>query len=428
MLRPIILASPGAVPARDLPLGLAAFTDVLLIAPTGWQDVPSSLLQSLGKLTMVPATEPPSASLLDECRRFRPDGVTTLSEETMPLAVQLARELDLPVLSDLETVTDKLAQRHALRDLEATRSFAVDAFSDWDAIVRETGLPMVVKPVRGNGSRSTFLARSVAEGREVTSAIWARSPGQLLAAEEFLPSRPSGPYGSFVSVESFVVGGRVSHFGVTGKLPQLAPFRETSHFYPSTLEPQERRQVEELARKAVEAVGVQNGATHTEIKLTPTGPRVIEVNARLGGYIHEIYGRVLGVNVVDLAVRASCGQTVEFPEPSRDVVFYQYSHQPPAIASRLIDVKGTREVRRSPGITRYDVLVRPGSDLPDDSRSFDLDLLCGQTDSHEAMLAQLDEAHSRLTFHFERGDAAVDFTGRELARQKTSDQALKDAS
>lgn len=420
-MRPMLIVSPAAVPARDLPLGLSGFEAAMLLAPAGWVDLPLALLSSLGTVVELPSDPEVTPEVLSRCRDFRPSGVTVVSDQTIPFAIALAEALELPILGQVAPLTDKVAQRDMLREVDATRCLPVSDTSDWDAVVAELGTPLVLKPVEGRGSRNTFVVTSAEEAREMTSSLWEEAPGEKLAAEEFLPGRVCGPFGSFISVESLVVDGRVTHFGVTGKLPQLAPFRETSHSFPAPLGEDERCQVEDLARHAIKAVGVRNGATHTEIKLTPYGPRVLEVNGRLGGYINEIYGRVPGVDVVDLAIRASCGQLVVPPEPDSDRVFFQYSHQPPRGATRLLDVSGVREVRKIEGVTRYDPLIRTGSVLPDDSRSWDLNLVCGDAGNYDAMLARLDEVHRCLVFRFLRHGEEVTLNGRELADQPTSE-------
>lgn len=423
-MRPIVIVTPGAVPARDLPLGLRAAEEVLLLAPAGWSELPLALLSSLGQVVALPAEPTLTPELLETCRTFAPTGVAVLSEHAIVFAVALAIELGLPVLGDAAPLTDKLAQRSALSGVDRTLSVPVESSSNAEAILAAVGAPLVLKPVAGRGSRSTFVVSDARELRARVDAILSRSPDERLAAEEFLRGRPSGRFGSFVSVESFVVDGRITHFGVTGKLPQLAPFRETSHIYPAPLDAEERHQVEVLARDAVAAVGVRNGATHTEIKLTSAGPRIIEINGRLGGYINELYGRVLGANVVEMAMRAACGEEVTPPEPPPDRVFYNYSHQPPHGATRLVDVVGMREARDVPGVVRYDALTRPGSELPDDSRSLDLNLVSGEADDFRAMFDQLDEVHDRLTFTFLRHGEEVALSGRELAGQQTSDELI----
>lgn len=58
-------------------------------------------------------------------------------------------------------------------------------------------------------------------------------------------------------------------------------------------------------KKALDAVGLMNGPAHSEVKLTPTGPKLIEINPRLAGAtdfsaVHD----VLGHSQISLAVAA----------------------------------------------------------------------------------------------------------------------------
>jgi hypothetical protein len=85
-----------------------------------------------------------------------------------------------------------------------------------------------------------------------------------------------------VSVESIVREGVIEHFMVTGRFPFAPPFRETGLFLPSDLGLAERDSVTSLATAAAAAMKVRHGFLHTEIKMTPAGPRIVQVNGRLG--------------------------------------------------------------------------------------------------------------------------------------------------
>lgn len=65
------------------------------------------------------------------------------------------------------------------------------------------------------------------------------------------------------------------------------PFRESGCIMPSTLPEDRLAAVLECAEQAVSAIGITNSMVHTEIMLTAAGPRVIEVNSRLGGGVIE---------------------------------------------------------------------------------------------------------------------------------------------
>ena len=64
----------------------------------------------------------------------------------------------------------------------------------------------------------------------------------------------------------------------------------------------------DLATAALRALGVRTGGFHTEIKLTPDGPRVIEVNGRLGGGVPEMLLQASGESLMRLSMRVALGE------------------------------------------------------------------------------------------------------------------------
>ncbi|MGH9938180.1 MAG: ATP-grasp domain-containing protein, partial [Blastocatellia bacterium] len=74
------------------------------------------------------------------------------------------------------------------------------------------------------------------------------------------------------------------------------------------LKPDEERVVRDTAIRALEALGLAWGPAHVELRLTRSGPVIIEVNPRLaGGFIPEIVRRATGVDLVMQTVRIAVG-------------------------------------------------------------------------------------------------------------------------
>lgn len=132
-------------------------------------------------------------------------------------------------------------------------------------------LPAVLKPVRGEGSRDTYLVTDETTGLQAVTE-WFEHHDRPLTLEEYLRGRDEKPFGDYVSVESAVCHGVVSTIAVTGKYPLLDPFREPGQFWPSHLPTAEQNEIADLAARAVQALGVRTETMHTEIKLTTDGP------------------------------------------------------------------------------------------------------------------------------------------------------------
>jgi hypothetical protein len=89
---------------------------------------------------------------------------------------------------------------------------------------------------------------------------------------------------------------------------------------------------------------VRTGVLHTEIKLTTAGPRIIEINGRVGGGgIDTIFTRRHGIPLTALAARAALGLPVrgpsDSPAGSSGPFVYEFFVQPPRRATRLVSME-----------------------------------------------------------------------------------------
>ncbi|WP_405845786.1 acetyl-CoA carboxylase biotin carboxylase subunit family protein [Streptomyces sp. NBC_01518] len=361
----------------------------------------------------------------DRLRAAGVRGIMPIGDWGVGVAAGTAAELGLPFNSPdcARALTDKHTQRTLLDRARAggPGHMLVRTPADWDTAVKSLALPLVVKPSRGRGSRNTRLVHTAEAGRDlVTRLLDATRTGHepALVAEEYLTGTRTHPFGDYVSVESVCRGTSVRHLGVTGKLPLVPPFRETGQFLPAALPAGTRREVEELTEVALRALGVRHGVTHTEIKLTDRGPRIIEVNGRLGGNLVDLYRRGLGLDMIQVAARAALGQPLPAPDPApAGRTVFQYYSQPPLDAAGLTAVRGVRSFLPRENIDSYSQFVRPGSELPGDLRSVFLDRVAGTADSPRAVDGVLAACLPELEFTFAGpdGETVVDAAAlREL--------------
>ncbi|MFG2617351.1 acetyl-CoA carboxylase biotin carboxylase subunit family protein [Streptomyces sp. NPDC048507] len=397
----VVVYDRGAADAGEIARSLAAVAPLVFVTRhgSGHAEPLLPLLRDLGEVVTFRHTPEEVAGRLKE---IGPGGITTFSESMLGVTAGLAAGLGLPGHSrdTVRLLTDKFLQRQRLNETGAggVTGQLLTRPGEWPGAVRHVGLPAVVKPVRGEGSRNTYRVDDATEGLALVTGLLATEPALVL--EQFLAGRASAPYGDYVSVESISCRGVVSHIAVTGKFPLLHPFRETGQFWPAALAEEEERRVLGLAGKAIASLGITTGLTHTEIKLTDAGPRVIEVNGRLGGYVNDLSLRSAGLDLVRLAGQVALGEAVVAPPVTHGRVVFQYSNQAPPHPCRLDAVTGRRQLRDTTGITGYRALVRPGTCVEGGAMTRDLDLILGEARDHAGMFAVRDEALRRLSFTF----------------------------
>ncbi|MGA5817180.1 ATP-grasp domain-containing protein [Kitasatospora sp. NPDC094028] len=369
------------------------------------------------ELATVVDLDPDHDTAAEELRRHRPDALLTFSETCLGDAAELAERLGLPFHS-VETVgllRDKYAMRARLREhgVDAVRSARLERPGDWPAALAEVGLPAVLKPATGQGSRDTHLITEEDAGRRLAEELLTGPEAGPMVLEEYLRGRDCGPFGDYVSVESAVVDGEVTHWQVTGKYPLLPPFREPGQYWPAPIDDAERAAALTLTTRVIEALGVRTGITHTELKLTAEGPRLIELNGRLGGYQSWLTELAGGLDPMELAGRIALGQRVEVGHAPTDRVYFVRSVQTPREGGLLKAVHGLREVLDLPGVEGATVMSRPGEQLPPTVSTAELVSVTGIVEDHAAMLAVVEKALGTLTFTIEGPDGERTMTSAE---------------
>ncbi|MCD9196201.1 hypothetical protein [Streptomyces albireticuli] len=397
----------GAVSPVEIAHAATGLCDIVLVVNPGSPAVAASLpvLERAGTLVEHTDDTPPDATAR-RLRELGTVGVTTFTDARLELTAHLAQALGLRFHTPevAAALGDKLRQRTRLAAAGApvVRFAELSRSEDTEEALAAVGLPAVLKPRRGAGSRATFPVGSVAEFHRVAAELLAAGEGPLIAEERLLgdPTVAGPRWGDYVSVESVVDGDHVTHLGITGKLPLVEPFRESGVFFPSTLDEPAAARVLARAEEALRALGVTSGVTHTEFKLTPDGPRLIEVNGRLGGFVNDLVGRATGVNVLRLALEnalatgAPVPSRLDAPAATRRVTFQRFA-PPPVTATTVTGLSGRKEARRLPGVARVEIVRRPGDpvDWRQGTQAFTA-IVYGEAPGHEALgetLAALDD-------------------------------------
>ncbi len=301
-----------------------------------------------------------------------PDGIVAYTDAHIPTASALAQALDLDYFDDEVALrlTDKVAQRQALADAGLPVPFcgplSTQASADEvAAVVDATTFPVIIKPRHGAASRETHLAHDATELRELLDQVRALDAESDMVVEEYMVGAtppPSTYFGDYVSVESVVAHGHISHLAVTGRLPSVPPFREVGMIIPCDYDDSLVDQILGVATAAIRAMGIRTGCLHTEIKVTDDGPRVIEVNGRIGGFVAPTLAQAVpGLDFYEISQRVALGEMVTFDHPVRpDRVGYGIVGQPPQGVRRVATVTGLDLVASHDGVSSVSLNRQPG--------------------------------------------------------------------
>ena len=247
-------------------------------------------------------------TILKKCREIGICAVTSIGSDLATHTVNyVSRALGFPCNSErCELVTtDKYEMRKAFlasglpvpKFVEAGRDFSPD-------IVRDFSYPLIVKPTDRSGSRGIMKVESPQDLPLAVETSRTQAFSQRAIVEEFI----EGPE---YSAESISFRGQPHLLALTKKYTTEAPhFIETGHMEPSDIPDRLHPSIWETLSKALDALGIEYGASHAEFRLQPDGSiRLIEIGARMGGDCigSDLVRISTGMDFTRMVIDVACG-------------------------------------------------------------------------------------------------------------------------
>jgi biotin carboxylase len=242
----------------------------------------------------------------------RIDGfIATVDALVLPVA-RIAEELGIPFTTSHGALTAKLKhkcrEKLAIAGVEATRYRIVTELTQAIAFAKETGYPVVLKPVCGSASEGAHVLAGEASlcslFPQLQVGCGTYQAGILI--EEYLS-------GKFVSAEIGISHGRILPFAVSErKTWHKHEALELGATIPANITRAEYDAVMEFAARVIHAVDLRLGVFHIEIMLGANGPRLIELNPRLmGSCMPNLFYLAGGGDLFEMLVRIYLNEEID---------------------------------------------------------------------------------------------------------------------
>lgn len=296
-------------------------------------------------------------SVLVAAREHKIDGIMTLaSDMPMRTVAAVAKELELVGVTEETALaaTDKGIMRQRLQEfgVPVPAFYKVNTRDEYYQAINKLGVKCIVKPADNSGSRGVDLLSNLEDSQEIEKAYHyskSFSRNGTIVVEEYM----EGPE---VSVETLSLAGKCHVIQITDKLTTGAPyFVEMGHNQPSLLPKNIQQQIEKVAKMAVKALGIQNGPSHTEIKVTSEGPKIVEIGARLGGdnITTHLVPLSTGVDMVEACIRIALGEIPDLESKFAKASAVRYFD----LSSGLIEkIDGVEEAEQLEGIKQISIV------------------------------------------------------------------------
>ncbi len=222
--------------------------------------------------------------IAEVCRREQISGVTTIATDiAVPTVAYIAHQLGLIGNSEHSAYisTNKYAMREVLAaaGVNCPRFARVRSIQDALHVLSDLRFPLIIKPCDRSGSMGVCKLGNQAELERAVPEALACSFCKAAILEEFIEDARE------ISIEGISFAGKHYVLAVTDKVTTGPPhYVELGHHQPSNLP---RPLIDEAIRQVklgIKALGIEYGASHPELMITPDGKVYItEIGARMGG-------------------------------------------------------------------------------------------------------------------------------------------------
>lgn len=322
--------------------------------------------------------------ILKVCRDIKPDAAATIASDLANITVNyLAHNLGLTANSERSILisTNKFEMRNAFKSAGIPAPVFKKAGKD-DSLeeIKKMRLPVIVKPTDRSGSRSITKIEDINDLESAVEQAINDSFESKAIIEEYIE-------GNEYSCECISFAGKHHFLAVTKKFTTGTPhFIETGHMEPSDLDEETMERVKVLISKALDALEVRYGASHSEFKVDNDGNiNIIEIGSRMGGDCigSDLVQLSTGYDFVKMVIQTAFGEEPTFEKvtvPKAAAVKYIFSKE---------DLKHFENIKKNypNAIYRYSNMDIKETNVVDSSSRFGFYILsCDNIDTLKSII------------------------------------------
>lgn len=219
--------------------------------------------------------------ILAICKNEQIDGICTIaSDVAAPTVAYIAEKMGL-VGNSYESAC-KANNKYEMRKIFSEAGVPCPKFKVLHTLENIAGInfgfPLIVKPVDRSGSLGVAKVDSKSELYDAVAKALDCSFCNQAIVEEYVEGRE-------ISVEFISYNGKHYPLQITDKVTTGSPhFVELEHHQPAELSLEMYDRIYALTTKALTALGITNGASHSEYRITDDGRIIVmEIGGRMGG-------------------------------------------------------------------------------------------------------------------------------------------------
>ena len=303
-------------------------------------------------------------AVLEAAVKYKPDYIIT-STSDMPVRTvawvneKLGRPVDITYQNAI-CATDKGAMRDRLKEnnVPIPQFYIVNDYETFSDVLNKFKDVFIIKPADNAASRGVMLIdkKQSNDYKKIFEFTQGYSRSGRVLLEEYM----DGPE---VSVETYTENGKSNIITITDKITTKLPyFVELGHTEPSRHPDKIQQEIKKVALQAIKAIGINNGPSHTELKLTQSGVKVVEIAARLGGdfITSRLVPLSTGVDMVDCSLSHVVGEYVDCDIKLKRGAAIRFISANEGV---IRDIKGIDIAKGMPGVQEVCIMRKVGDKI-----------------------------------------------------------------
>ncbi|PEQ85285.1 biotin carboxylase [Bacillus sp. AFS006103] len=288
--------------------------------------------------------------------------VISFIDPYVSFAARISEELGLFRVSKdaLVIMEEKTRFREHLKTLPVSPKFTI--FHEEQLSIQQfteenqQHLPLILKYPVSNGSKDVLLVETISELKAGLEYLNKKFPSSPVLIEEYL-------FGTQYLIEVVVKDGQISMVAVIEQeVSNGERFIITGYCYPAQLDQKTFDDLQSAVESIIQALKLENGTCHLEMRLIDGKWKLIEINPRMsGGAMNRIIQEGTGINLVKETLKLYLGQDLILEATKKTNVYAKYL----TINSRgrLIKVTGKNKASNYDGVKEVYVKPRKGAIL-----------------------------------------------------------------
>jgi len=249
-------------------------------------------------------------------RKYDIDGVMTIgTDQPVYTAAAVADKLNLNTLIDEKTakaVTNKKVMKNIFKKNKIpTAKFKIIDKNFKQKNLKEINFPAVIKPLDSQGQRGVFKINSTEEVSRYFKDVLKFSREDEILIEEYYESNE-------ITISGWVEQGKTNILTITDRITYEQARHIgicTAHIFPSRYLNDYFHEIENISKEIVRFFNIKNGPIYFQFLVGEEGIKVNEIACRIGGaYEADFIPLITGVNILEMAIKAAIGQTIDFKQ------------------------------------------------------------------------------------------------------------------